>query len=192
MSDSESFSDEDEDRSYTSEELKAMDTPLVMDDRQTRINQEYDLAITDKYLASLGCSIGRNENNKNLINATIIGPENTPFYGGFYKLKIEFTSNYPSSAPNVYFETKIFHPNVYSSGKICIDVINNWKASYSIIDILEAIYLFLVKPNEDSPANTTAGNMIKNDKKCEEDGKPNPHTYEAEASKWNSQYAYPI
>lgn len=191
MSDSESFS-EDEDRSYTSEDLKAMEIQLEQKDRDVRIEQEYKYAKSDRYLASLGCSIGRNDNENDLIRATIIGPEKTPFYGGFYKLKIKFPNSYPSSAPQVSFETKIFHPNVYSSGNICIEVVSNWNSNYSIIDILQAVYLLLVKPNEDSPANSEAGTMIKNDKKAVEEGKPNPHTYENEASKWNSQYAYPI
>ena len=191
MSISESFSNE-EDISYNSQDLEKMDFQLEQKDRQIRIDQEYNYAKSDLYLSSLGCSIGRDDNNKDIIFATYVGPEKSPFYGGFYKLKIKFTANYPSNPPEVYFETKIFHPNVYSSGKICIDVINNWNPNYSIIDILHAVYLLLVNPNETSPANTDAGNMIKNDKKCVEEGKPNPHTYENEAKKWNSKYAYPI
>jgi len=191
MSDSESESS-DSNKSYTSEELKAMDVALVQNDRESRIEQEYNLAKSDQNLASLGCSIGRNDNNKNIINATIIGPEKTPFYGGFYKLKIEFPSNFPASAPYVYFETKIFHPNVYSNGKICIEVVNSWNSNYSIIDILESVYLLLVKPNETSPANSEAGKMIKDDLECVKNGKPNPHTYEKKASEFNSKYAYPV
>ena len=192
MSDSDSESENSNDKSYTSAELKAMEITLEKNDRDVRIEQEYQLAKTDKYLTTLGCSIGRNDNDKNIITATIIGPEKTPFYGGFYKLKIEFTSSFPTSAPNVFFETKIFHPNVYSDGKICIEVINSWNSNHSVIDILESVYLLLVKPNEDSPANSEAGNMIKNDLKCVKEGKPNPKTYEKKASEYNSKYAYPI
>lgn len=191
MSDSESESS-DGNKSYTSEELKAMIVDLEQNDREVRIEQEYNLAKSDQNLASLGCSIGRNDNNKDIINATIIGPEKTPFYGGFYKLKIEFPPSFPASAPYVYFETKIFHPNVYSDGKICIEVVNSWNSNYSIIDILESVYLLLVKPNEGSPANSEAGKMIIDDLKCEKNGKPNPHTYEKKASEFNSKYAYPV
>lgn len=59
-------------------------------------------------------------------------------------------------------------------------------------NILETIYILLVNPNEDSPTNEEARTLIKNDKKCVKDGKPNPHTYEKKASEWNSKYAYPI
>jgi len=192
MSDSESVSFEEEDKSFNSEDFEKMKVSLEKKDTDLRVDQEYKLAKSDKYLSSLGCSVGRDENNKFLINATIIGPKNTPFYGGFYKLRITFPKEYPTNYPSVYFDTKIFHPNVYSDGRICIDVVNNWNPDYSIIDILEAVYILLVNPNEGSPANSEAGNLIKNDKKCVEDGKPNPHTYEKKASEWNSLYAYPV
>jgi ubiquitin-protein ligase len=71
-------------------------------------------------------------------------------------------------------------------------VINHWNSNYSIIDILEAVYLLLVHPNENSPANVEAGEMIKNDLQCVKDKKPNPHTYEKKASEINAKYAYPI
>ena len=159
MSDSESVSFEEEDKSFTSEDFKKMAVSLEQKDQIIRVDQEYKLAKSDKYLSSLGCSIGRDENNKNLVKATIIGPEKTPFYGGFYKLNIKFPENYPSNAPSVLFDTKIFHPNVYDNGSICIEVLNNWNPNYSIIDILEAIYILLVTPNENSPANKEAGKI---------------------------------
>ena len=192
MSESESVSFEEEDKSLNSDDFEKMKIKLEQNDTNIRVDQEYKIAKSDKHLSSLGCSVGRDENNKFLINATIIGPKNTPFYGGFYKLKIEFPSNYPKSSPKIYFVTKIFHPNVYSDGKICIDVINNWDSNYSIIDILDAVYILLLYPNEDSAANYEAEKMIKEDKKYEKEGKANPHNYEKRAREWNSQYAYPI
>jgi len=192
MEDSESISYEEDDKSLDSDDLEKMEVKLEQDDRLVRIDQEYKLAKSDLFLSNKGCSIGRNENNKDVIKATIIGPKNSPFYGGFYKLAINFTENYPASAPLVKFETKIFHPNVYDDGKICIAIINNWKSDYSIVHILSAIYILLENPYEGSPANEEAGTMIKNDKKLEKEGKPNPHTYEKKASEWNSKYAFPV
>ena len=193
MEEQESFSfEEEEDKSFNSEDFEKMKIPLEQEDTNIRVDQEYKIGKSDKYLSGLGCSIGRDENNKFLIHATIIGPNNTPFYGGFYKLKIQFPSDYPKYPPEVYFVTQIFHPNVYSDGKICIEILNNWNSNYSIIDILDAIYILLINPNEESPANWEAQKLIIEDKKCEKEGKDNPHNYEKMASEWNSKYAYPV
>ena len=37
----------------------------------------------------------------------------TPWVGGTYKLKLEFSEDYPSKPPKVSFDPVIFHPNVY-------------------------------------------------------------------------------
>ena len=49
------------------------------------------------------------------------GPEKTPWDGGLFELKLEFTPDYPTKAPAVRFITKMFHPNVYNDGRICLD-----------------------------------------------------------------------
>jgi ubiquitin-conjugating enzyme E2 A len=56
-----------------------------------------------------------NEDNLFVWNATIFGPENTPWEGGIFSLKLTFPEDYPSKPPKVKFTTEIFHPN----GKLC-------------------------------------------------------------------------
>jgi ubiquitin-conjugating enzyme E2 A len=46
-------------------------------------------------------------------NATMIGPENTPWEGGFFTLRLTFSEAYPTKAPKVRFISKMFHPNIY-------------------------------------------------------------------------------
>jgi ubiquitin-protein ligase len=63
--------------------------------------------------------------------ALIIGPSDTPYFGGFYFFEFNFPVNYPHVPPTVIFKTngeKIrFNPNLYSSGKVCISLLNTWK-----------------------------------------------------------------
>ena len=70
----------------------------------------------------------------------IFGPEGTEWEGGVFKLKMEFTDQYPNKPPNVKFVTEIFHPNVYTDGKICLDILmNNWSPVYDVLNVLISI-----------------------------------------------------
>lgn len=55
--------------------------------------------------------------------AIIFGPQDTPFEDGTFKLTLEFTEEYPNKPPNVKFISKMFHPNVYADGSICLDIL---------------------------------------------------------------------
>eukprot|EP00013_Stygamoeba_regulata_P008171 CAMPEP_0177686796 /NCGR_PEP_ID=MMETSP0447-20121125/33770_1 /TAXON_ID=0 /ORGANISM="Stygamoeba regulata, Strain BSH-02190019" /LENGTH=80 /DNA_ID=CAMNT_0019196963 /DNA_START=154 /DNA_END=393 /DNA_ORIENTATION=+ len=43
--------------------------------------------------------------------ATIQGPEDTPYEGGNFTVTITIPAEYPFKAPDLQFETKIYHPN---------------------------------------------------------------------------------
>jgi ubiquitin-conjugating enzyme E2 Z len=63
--------------------------------------------------------------------AMIVGPEDTPYFGGFYFFKFQFPTDYPYSPPIVTCHTKggriRFNPNLYTSGKVCISILNTWR-----------------------------------------------------------------
>jgi ubiquitin-conjugating enzyme E2 A len=58
-------------------------------------------------------------------NAVIIGPDGTPFADGTFKLIMSFDESYPSKPPIVKFVSKVWHPNVYADGNICLDILQN-------------------------------------------------------------------
>jgi ubiquitin-conjugating enzyme E2 A len=60
-----------------------------------------------------GCSASPlAEDNMYVWTATVMGPEDTPWEGGIYSLRITFSDRYPDKPPRVRFTTKMFHPNV--------------------------------------------------------------------------------
>ena len=63
------------------------------------------------------------ENNIKIWYAIILGPDDTVWEGGVFKLKLEFTEEYPNKPPAVKFYTKMYHPNIYNDGKICLDIL---------------------------------------------------------------------
>lgn len=93
--------------------------------------------------------------------AVIIGPQDTPWEGGTFKLLLEYTEEYPIKAPAVRFTTRIFHPNVYNDGTICLDVLQNqWSPIFDVQTILTSIQSLLCDPNPESPANPEAARLF--------------------------------
>ncbi|KAI5181574.1 ubiquitin-conjugating enzyme E2 A [Nematocida sp. AWRm80] len=96
-------------------------------------------------------------------HAIMIGPEDTPFEDGVFELKIKFPNTYPLHPPEVSFITKIFHPNVYENGELCLDILKNkWNPTYGIGQVLLCIQSLLNDPNTDSPANANASDLYLN------------------------------
>ena len=63
--------------------------------------------------------------------ALIIGPSDTPYFGGNYFFEINYPSDYPHSPPKVKYCTNgnniRFNPNLYKCGKVCISLLNTWR-----------------------------------------------------------------
>ena len=98
--------------------------------------------------------------------AVIFGPDDTPWEGGNFRLLLEFTEDYPNKPPMVSFVTKMFHPNIYSDGKICLDILQSqWSPIYDIGAILTSIQSLLSDPNPASPANGEASQIFENDRR---------------------------
>ena len=63
------------------------------------------------------------------------------------------------------FVSKIFHPNVYNDGRICLDILQNqWSPIYDVWAILTSIRSLLADPNPNSPANSEAASIYNNNK----------------------------
>merc|ERR1711983_447982 len=106
------------------------------------------------------------ENNIMLWNAVIFGPEDTPWEGGTFKLTLTFTEDYPNKAPVVRFESKMFHPNIYADGGICLDILQNrWSPTYDVSAILTSIQSLLDEPNPNSPANSVAAQLYQENRR---------------------------
>lgn len=91
---------------------------------------------------------------------TIVGPEDTPYEGHTYKLSISFPTSYPHAAPTVRFTTPPFHPNVDTSGYICLDILaEKWAPSYTVRTMLLSLQSLLGDPNPDSPLNPHAAKL---------------------------------
>lgn len=63
--------------------------------------------------------------------ACIVGPQNTPYAGGYYLFDFIFPHDYPHTPPKVIYYTNDgltrFNPNLYKNGKVCLSILNTWR-----------------------------------------------------------------
>ncbi|KAA1117753.1 Ubiquitin-conjugating enzyme E2 2 [Puccinia graminis f. sp. tritici] len=99
-------------------------------------------------------------------NAVIFGPADTPFEDGTFRLILTFDESYPNKPPTVKFLSKMFHPNVYANGELCLDILQNrWSPTYDVAAILTSVQSLLHDPNPNSPANAEAANLYRDNMK---------------------------
>jgi len=95
------------------------------------------------------------------VEAIIEGPEDTPYFGGRFRVKLSIVKDFPASPPLGFFLTKIFHPNVSSRGEICVNTLKkDWKSDLGLKHVLLTIKCLLIVPNPESALNEEAGKLI--------------------------------
>ena len=126
------------------------------------------------------CSAGPETDDIYKWEGVIMGPSDSPFAGGVFKLKINFPVDYPFKCPNVTFTTKIYHPNISTSGVICLDILKtNWSPALTIGKVLLSICSLLTDPNPADPLMPEIAHEYTS----------NREKYDATAREWTLAYA---
>lgn len=104
--------------------------------------QNMDTCIADRSFAM------HNPDDLKEAYAMIIGPEGTPYEGGFFFYRVVFTNEYPFKPPTAKSLTQgsriRFNPNMYTCGKVCLSILGTWEgpgwsALYSLKTILTSL-----------------------------------------------------
>ncbi|XP_038185431.1 ubiquitin-conjugating enzyme E2 D4 isoform X5 [Arvicola amphibius] len=112
--------------------------------------------------------------------ATIMGPNDSPYQGGVFFLTIYFPTDYPFKPPKVAFTTKIYHPNINSNGSICLDILRSqWSPALTVSKVLLSICSLLCDPNPDDPLVPEIAHTYKADRE----------KYNRLAREWTQKYA---
>lgn len=102
------------------------------------------------------------DNNVTQIYCMIEGPEDTPYMGGFYIFRFNFSMDYPFKPPSAKFLTSgsnniRLHPNLYTDGKVCLSILGTWDGprwhpSLNILGIAKTLQSILTEnPLQNEP-----------------------------------------
>mmetsp|Transcript_14607 Transcript_14607/g.16724 ORF Transcript_14607/g.16724 Transcript_14607/m.16724 type:complete len:217 (+) Transcript_14607:235-885(+) len=140
----------------------------------------------NKELVDLGkdppanCSAGPVGDDMFHWQATIMGPDDSPYAGGVFFLDIHFPADYPFKPPKVHFTTRIYHCNINSNGGICLDILKDqWSPALTISKVLLSICSLLTDPNPDDPLVPDIAQLLKTAK----------DRHDSTAREWTSKYA---
>jgi ubiquitin-conjugating enzyme E2 D/E len=126
------------------------------------------------------CSAGPIGDDMFRWEGVIMGPADSPYTGGVFKLNIQFPVDYPFKPPHLQFTTKIYHPNINAAGLICLDILKGqWSPALTISKVLLSITSLLTDPNPNDPLVPEIATLYKRDKAA----------YEIEARTWTQRYA---
>lgn len=118
------------------------------------------------------------------MEADIVGPKDTPFEEGVFRLAVSIPDRYPFEPPSVHFKTRIYHPNIDDAGRICLDILRMppkgaWKPVLNITQVLTSIRLLMAEPNPGDPLVLEIGYEFIRD----------PDRFDATAREWTRAHA---
>jgi len=122
-----------------------------------------------------------NDSNLYEWKCIIFGPPDTMYAGAYFKALMRFPYDYPYSPPNFRFLNKMYHPNIYDNGEVCISILHppvddpqsgelpseRWNPTQTVRTVLLSVISLLMEPNTSSPANVDAGVMYRKFKEGE-------------------------
>lgn len=102
------------------------------------------------------------DENDYTIRGVIEGPPGSPYESGIFTIRMDISPRYPMFPPKLYFENKLWHPNVdYDSGVVASDLFaQDWTVAWTLQGALLAVWSALKDPVLAAPVNLVATEQV--------------------------------
>ena len=97
-------------------------------------------------------------------NITMIGPKNTPYEGGIFRIVADFPDNYPEKGPKMRFTNKMYHCNISDQGNIGISTLSKWKKGSNMNEVLPKIFALFSMQNPNDAYDGNKAKLYKNNR----------------------------
>ena len=104
-----------------------------------------------------GICVWIDPSNMMVIYALFTGLVDTPYFGGFFTVKLTLPYDYPHNPPKGEFLTTSggrvrFGPNLYANGKICLSILGTWSGpSWSAAQTISTVLISIQSLMNDQP-----------------------------------------
>ncbi|XP_069840661.1 ubiquitin-conjugating enzyme E2 T-like [Dendropsophus ebraccatus] len=151
--------------------------------RQSRLKRELQLLSTEPP-SGVSCWLVGDKMDE--LRAQVVGGPGTPYEGGVFSLEVTVPDRYPFEPPRVQFVTPIYHPNIDTAGRICLDILKPppkgaWRPALSLSSVLTSIQLLMAEPNPEDPLMADIAREYKYHRAA----------YSATARSWTEKHANP-
>ena len=125
-----------------------------------------------KHLRTLRLLNLRNLSEMNLYRYEmhVMGPENSPYAGLKFLIRVSFPTDYPNNPPLVTMATSIFHPNIVAEtadrkGEMGLNMLGDgWSDRFTISDVFRRIGNLLISPDMTEVVNEEAAILFRKDR----------------------------
>lgn len=151
--------------------------------RQSRLKRELQLLSTEP---PSGVSCWQVADRIDELRAQVVGCPGSPYEGGVFSLEVAVPERYPFEPPRVQFLTPIYHPNIDTAGRICLDILKPppkgaWGPALNLSSVLTSIQLLMTEPNPEDPLMADIAREYKYHRAV----------YSATARSWTEKHAKP-
>ena len=91
---------------------------------------------------------------------------NCQWKGGKYKFTVEVPESYPMAPPKCHCDTQIYHPNIDTSGAVCLNILRaDWKPVLNVYTVITGLHYLFIDPNPNDPLHHQAAAVLRDNPK---------------------------